>query len=183
MVADAPDHLAALRQRPGWDNSPATKCGACSISADGTTTGKMGPTCADDLSWRRDPFFQSRRPEKAGPRRMDRTQFDARLGVSGARVEPGTRSLSGGARDRGVAADQQLDRRDGHRHGSSSGHWMSDADQVTAGREAWAQIHSATDFESWKAAALAVAIGKSYALLREPSTSPSGGEAENICSG
>jgi hypothetical protein len=51
---------------------------------------------------------------------------------------------------------------------------MSDDAQIAAGREAWATIHHATSFESWKAIALAVAIGRKHALREAGSNTPYG---------
>jgi hypothetical protein len=49
-----------------------------------------------------------------------------------------------------------------------------DHDQIELGREAWAAIHHATSFESWKAIALAVAIGRKHALREAGSNTPYG---------
>src|ERR1700730_1948801 len=51
---------------------------------------------------------------------------------------------------------------------------MSDGDQIAAGADAWEKIHHATNFESWKTVALAVARGRQHALREAGANKPFG---------
>jgi hypothetical protein len=114
---------------------------------------------------------------------MHRTQFGARLGVSGTRSVIGskTRSLCGGAlrdlRDHGVAAHKQFDWRGGHRDGSAGEYrLMAEGDEIAAGREAWRRPCSRErkDFDDWLVVGRALLVGRAQALRIAGTSRPFG---------